>query len=195
MEAYRQYRSLGTRLEAQLQRNRNRRHSTTTTTATDNDNTTPSPHPNTDQTGINDTEASANTTDIEDNDSSSSPPLDHSLSKIGTNLAAALTGIVHKPHPSSSTDGSKVFIVGFEGPNDPLNPRNWSLTKRMLCTINVGIIALVVGMAASIDAAVMKRAAEDFGVSEVAEALATGLVSSSMQRLKVWSFNGRCHSF
>ncbi|KAH0491699.1 hypothetical protein TgHK011_003114 [Trichoderma gracile] len=172
MEAYRQYRSLGKRLEAQLQRNRTRPHSTTTTD--DNNNTTPSPHPNPNQTDINDTEeASANTTDIEDNDSSS-PPLDHSLSKIGTNLAAALTGIVHKPQPSS-TDGSKVFIVGFEGPNDPLNPRNWSLTKRMLCTINVGIIALVVGMAASIDSAVMKRAAEDYGVSEVAEALATGL--------------------
>ncbi|TFB01331.1 putative efflux pump kojT [Trichoderma ghanense] len=165
MEAYRQYHSLGTRLQAQLERNRTR-------TTTDNTNTTQPPPPN--QTTINDDiEASSpNATDIEDD--SSSPPLDHSLSKIGTNLAIALTGIVHKPHPSS-TDGRKVFVVGFEGPHDPLSPRNWSLTKRMLCTINVGFIALVVGMAASIDSAVIKRAAEEFGVSDVAEALATGL--------------------
>ncbi|EHK45901.1 hypothetical protein TRIATDRAFT_182617, partial [Trichoderma atroviride IMI 206040] len=65
--------------------------------------------------------------------------------------------------------------VSFEGPNDPLNPRNWSLTKRVFCTFNVGMIALVVGMAASIDSAVIARAAKDFGVSQVAEALATGL--------------------
>ncbi|KAL7807034.1 major facilitator superfamily domain-containing protein [Trichoderma aethiopicum] len=172
MEAYRQYTSLGKRLEAQLQRNRSRPHTTTTT-----ENNTIQ-HPHTNQPNPNDIEASSpsspNATDIEDDDDA--PPLDHSLSKIGTNLAAALTGIVHKPHPSStSADGEKVFVVGFEGPDDPLNPRNWSLTKRMLCTINVGIIALVVGMAASIDSAVMKRAAEEFGVSEVAEALATGL--------------------
>ncbi|PTB64678.1 MFS general substrate transporter [Trichoderma citrinoviride] len=174
MEAYRQYTSLGKRLEAQLQRNRSRPHTTTTTTDNNNNNNNTTQPPHTNQAAPNDIEASSpsspNTTDLEDD----SPPLDHSLSRIGTNLAVALTGIVHKQHPSS-TDGGKVFVVGFEGPNDPLSPRNWSLTKRMLCTLNVGIIALVVGMAASIDSAVIQRAAEDFGVSEVAEALATGL--------------------
>ncbi|KAL7934245.1 major facilitator superfamily domain-containing protein [Trichoderma chlorosporum] len=41
--------------------------------------------------------------------------------------------------------------------------------------MNLGGIALVVGLAGSIDSAVITRAAHDFGVSEVAEALATGL--------------------
>lgn len=39
------------------------------------------------------------------------------------------------------------------------------------------MIALVVGLAASIDSAVIPNAAAEFGVSEIVEALATGLVS------------------
>lgn len=158
MEAFRQYTSLGKRLEAQLHRTR----------ATNN---TTTPTPNEAPADVDLEATSSSSTDIEDNEAQ----LDRPLSKIGTNLAAALTGISHRDHPSSSD--TKVFVVGFEGPNDPLNPRNWSLTKRVFCTLNVGIIALVVGMAASIDSAVISRAAQEFGVSEVAEALATGLVS------------------
>lgn len=161
MEAYRQYTSLGKRLEAQLHRTRERNNTTAPTT-----NTAPA---DVDLEAI-----SSSSTDIEDT-ASQLEPIDRPLSKIGTNLAAALTGISHRDHPNSSD--TKVFVVGFEGPNDPLNPRNWSLTKRVFCTLNVGIIALVVGMAASIDSAVISRAAQEFGVSEVAEALATGLVS------------------
>lgn len=71
---------------------------------------------------------------------------------------------------------SKIFLVGFEGPQDPFNPRNWPLARRILCTLNVGVIALVVGTAAAIDSAVIPQAAVDFEVSEVIEALATGLV-------------------
>lgn len=162
MQSYRQYSSLGKRLEAQLHRNRAVHHA---------------PPPTTDvQPADLDLEASSpDLTDVEDNESQLEP-IERPLSKIGTNLAAALTGITKQAHPDAND--TKVFVVGFEGPNDPLNPRNWSLTKRIFCTLNVGIIALVVGMAASIDSAVITRAAKDFGVSEVAEALATGLVSS-----------------
>ncbi|KAL7910272.1 major facilitator superfamily domain-containing protein [Trichoderma velutinum] len=159
MEAYRQYTSLGKRLEAQLHRTRGANNTTT-------------PTPNETPADIDLEATSSGSTDVED-DASQLEPIDRPISKIGTNLAAALTGIMHREHPSSSD--TKVFVVGFEGPNDPLNPRNWSLTKRVFCTLNVGIIALVVGMAASIDSAVITRAAKEFGVSEVAEALATGL--------------------
>jgi hypothetical protein len=97
------------------------------------------------------------------------------LEKVGTALGNSLTGIdvlEHHRHVSG-----KAFIVGFEGDHDPLKPRNWSLVKRILFTANVGIIALVVGTAASIDSAAIPQAAAEFGVSEVVEALATGLVS------------------
>ncbi|KAF1993399.1 MFS general substrate transporter [Amniculicola lignicola CBS 123094] len=69
----------------------------------------------------------------------------------------------------------KVFIVGYEGPDDPLNPQNWSFMKRMFATMQIASIAFVVGLASSIDSGVLRPAAEEFGVSEVAESLATGL--------------------
>lgn len=156
MQSFRQYSSLGKRLEAQLYRTRTANHTIPSTTEV--------------QPADVDLEApSSGSTDVEDDASQ----LERPLSKIGTNLAAALTGITKQQHPDAND--KNVFVVSFEGPNDPLNPRNWSLTKRVFCTFNVGMIALVVGMAASIDSAVIARAAKDFGVSQVAEALATGL--------------------
>lgn len=68
------------------------------------------------------------------------------------------------------------IIVQFEGPDDPCNPRGWSLTRRVLYTANVGMIALLVGAAGAIDSAVLTKAAREFGVGESVEALATGLV-------------------
>lgn len=68
------------------------------------------------------------------------------------------------------------IVVHFEGPDDPCNPRSWSLTRRVLYTANVGIIALVIGAAGAIDSAVLTKAAKEFGVGENVEALATGLV-------------------
>ncbi|PNP37438.1 hypothetical protein TGAMA5MH_10672 [Trichoderma gamsii] len=156
MQSFRQYSSLCKRLEAQLHRTRIANHTTPSTTDA--------------QPADVDLEApSSGSTDVEDDASQ----LERPLSKIGTNLAAALTGITKQQHPDAND--KNVFVVSFEGPNDPLNPRNWSLTKRVFCTFNVGMIALVVGLAASIDSAVIARAAKDFGVSQVAEALATGL--------------------
>lgn len=165
MEAYRQYHSLGSRLEAQLHRTRGANNATPTS--------------NTELPDVDLEAPSSDSTDVEDN-TSQLDPIERPLSKIGTNLAAALTGIT-----KNQTSDTKVFVVGFEGPNDPLNPRNWSLAKRIFCTLNVGIIALVVGMAASIDSAVISRAAKEFGVSDVAEALATGLVSCHWHELRL----------
>lgn len=158
MQSFRQYSSLGKRLEAQLHRTRTANHTIPSTTDV--------------QPADVDLENSSSSTDVEDDVSQ----LERPLSKIGTNLAAALTGITKQQRPDANDEN--LFVVSFEGPNDPLNPRNWPLTKRVFYTFNVGMIALVVGMAASIDSAVIARAAKDFGVSQVAEALATGLVSS-----------------
>lgn len=70
------------------------------------------------------------------------------------------------------------IIVDFAGPSDPANPRNWSITKRVLLTMNLGLIALLVGFAGAIDSTVMFEAAKELGVSEVTESLATGLVGA-----------------
>ncbi|KAL7948549.1 major facilitator superfamily domain-containing protein [Trichoderma barbatum] len=157
MESYRQYNSLGKHLEAQLHRTRAANAAAQTQ------------HVEPDDVDLEAVPSGSTDTD----DTSHIEPMERPISKIGTNLAVALTGISKREHPNASD--KNVFVVGFEGPNDPLNPRNWPLSRRIFCTLNVGIIALVVGMAASIDSAVIYRAAREFGVSDVAEALATGL--------------------
>ncbi|EQB52803.1 major facilitator superfamily transporter [Colletotrichum gloeosporioides Cg-14] len=68
-----------------------------------------------------------------------------------------------------------VFVVSWERPEDPSNPRNWSLARRVAVTIQVGLISTAVGAASGIDATALPQAAADFGVSEVTESLATGL--------------------
>ncbi|KAK2028154.1 major facilitator superfamily transporter [Colletotrichum zoysiae] len=71
--------------------------------------------------------------------------------------------------------GDNIELVGWDGPDDPEKPRNWKLSKRLACTIQISIIATALACAAGIDAAVLPQAAEDFGVSQVAESLSTGM--------------------
>ncbi|KAI6708925.1 hypothetical protein JHW43_008532 [Diplocarpon mali] len=112
---------------------------------------------------------------------------------FGTRLGHAITGIEVREVPeqlsqrrsraSRTTTADvhgkagreKVFVVGYESEKDPMNPHNWSYGKRIGCTILIASIGFIVGFASSVDSAALTQAAEDFGVSEVAESLATGL--------------------
>lgn len=89
-------------------------------------------------------------------------------------LGHSLTGIHARDRATHEGKGSQVFVVGWEGSDDPANPRNWSVTKRVCCTLQISIIAAAVGCASGIDATVLPQAAQDLGVSDVAESLATG---------------------
>ncbi|RKK63884.1 putative efflux pump kojT, partial [Fusarium oxysporum] len=77
----------------------------------------------------------------------------------------------------TSHDGALIhtLLVTWEGPDDKLNPRNWSLAKRLAITVQISILALFVIAASATDIAVLPQAAAELGVSEVAESLATGL--------------------
>jgi hypothetical protein len=80
--------------------------------------------------------------------------------------------------PPMNEDGEEtetVFVVGYESANDPMNPHNWSYASRISATLLIASIGFVVGFASSVDSAALKQASEEFGVSEVTEALATGL--------------------
>ncbi|GAB1196728.1 major facilitator superfamily domain-containing protein [Aspergillus pseudonomiae] len=68
-----------------------------------------------------------------------------------------------------------LFIVGFDGPDDKLNPKNWSIGRKWATLGIVGTTGMLVGWASSIDSTVIKQGQEAFGVSEVAESLATAL--------------------
>lgn len=93
----------------------------------------------------------------------------------GTALGNVLTGInVRKRSTKEGGDGN-VFVVGYEGPDDPNDPHNWPLSRRIPCTFLVAGIGCVVGIASAIESSALKPAAEEFGVAEVVESMATGL--------------------
>ncbi|KAI1870426.1 uncharacterized protein JN550_005354 [Neoarthrinium moseri] len=90
-------------------------------------------------------------------------------------LGHSLTGVLARDRRTHEGKGEKVFVVGWEGPDDPLNPRNWSIAKRAGCTLQISLIAAAVGCASGIDATILPQAAADLGVSDVAESLDTGM--------------------
>ncbi|KNG51630.1 benomyl methotrexate resistance protein [Stemphylium lycopersici] len=67
------------------------------------------------------------------------------------------------------------YQVDWASPNDPLNPKKWSTIHRIGATMLVCLVAFVATIASSIDSAVLTSATAEFGVSEVAESLATAL--------------------
>jgi hypothetical protein len=68
-----------------------------------------------------------------------------------------------------------VFVVNYESEKDEMNPHNWSYGTRIGATFLIAAIAFIVGFASSVDSAALTQAADEFGVSEVTESLATGL--------------------
>lgn len=74
------------------------------------------------------------------------------------------------------TSPQRDFLVGFTAPADQNNPRDWSTTKKIIITLNLGNMALLSGFAGAIDSAVVRKAASDLEVTETVESLATGLV-------------------
>lgn len=45
-------------------------------------------------------------------------------------LGHSLTGVHARDRRTHEGKGSKVFVVGWEGPDDPLNPRNWTVSSQ-----------------------------------------------------------------
>lgn len=45
-------------------------------------------------------------------------------------LGHSLTGVHARDRRTHEGKGSKVFVVGWEGPDDPLNPRNWTVSSK-----------------------------------------------------------------
>lgn len=89
-------------------------------------------------------------------------------------LGHSMTGVQARDRRTHEGKGEQVFVVEWEGPDDPMNPRNWTIAKRVGCTMQISLIAATVGAASGIDATVLPQAAADLGVSDVAESLCTG---------------------
>lgn len=100
-----------------------------------------------------------------------------SLRTIGTSLGHRLTGVDVRDRTTKEGGDrdQQVFVIDFEGPDDLTNPHNWSYATRIKTTFLVASIGVIVGIASSIDSSILMPAAQEFGVAEVTESLATGL--------------------
>ncbi|KAL6354967.1 hypothetical protein LRP88_12325 [Fusarium phalaenopsidis] len=101
-------------------------------------------------------------------------------SSCGMALARSMAGIHLRDVSTYRGLSGPIFIVSWDGPDDPLNPRNWSVIKRVMVTLQVGLISTAVGAASGIDATALPQAAKEFGVSDVVESLATGIGVGSL---------------
>lgn len=77
--------------------------------------------------------------------------------------------------PLSDGATRQLFLVGWEGPDDPLCARNWSVCKRAVVTAMISSIGFAVGATSGIDSSILPQAAADLGVSQVAESAAVGV--------------------
>ena len=53
---------------------------------------------------------------------------------VGTALGTTLTGIDVRDRRTKEGGAGKVFVVGYEGENDMMNPHNWSFLTRITAT-------------------------------------------------------------
>lgn len=92
-------------------------------------------------------------------------------------LVGSLPGVCIQDGSAFKGFSDPIFVVNWQGEDDPLNPRNWSIARRVVVTIQVSLISAAVVIASSIDATALPQAADEFGVSHVVESMATGMSS------------------
>lgn len=100
-----------------------------------------------------------------------------------TAMAYTLGGIDVQKHADANGKQSQVFLVSWDGEDDPQNPRNYPYWTRVRATLLVAALGWVVTASSSINTAVEPQAASEYGVSEVVGSLLTGKICpiSSLQ--------------
>src|SRR5271170_3676707 len=67
------------------------------------------------------------------------------------------------------------YIVEFEGPDDPLNPLNWPVWRKIWATVLLSLTTFVVTFASSVFSSALKVVAIEFNVSDEVATLGTSL--------------------
>lgn len=106
---------------------------------------------------------------LQDDSDESVRPLPHD--DVDINILSCARRLEKEPINNSDDE---VFVVGWDGPDDPSNPKNFSMTVKIGTTLIVALIAFVVGAASATDAAVLKQSSEEFHVSDVVGSFSTG---------------------
>jgi hypothetical protein len=81
---------------------------------------------------------------------------------------------LEKQAPPQVAAPDAFILVGWNGKDDPLNPANQSVKRKLFMTFLVSLIALAVTAASAIDACGIREYSEYFQISEVVGSLATG---------------------
>lgn len=66
-------------------------------------------------------------------------------------LPYSLPSVRVQQRTNNEENGSSVFVVGWEGSDDPMNPKNWSNARRIGATSIVALISFTVSAASSIE--------------------------------------------
>lgn len=101
------------------------------------------------------------------------------LDDEGGKSIPSFSGIEVRERMTTGGKTDLVFVVGWDGPNDPLKPHNWGTPRRVLTTMMVSWITFSVTATSSIDAAVTKQTSEAYHVGLAAGSLPTGMYSPS----------------
>lgn len=78
-------------------------------------------------------------------------------------------------HDSSSPANEKSYLVEFDGPNDPGNPKNWTTKRRWAITVCMGLTVFTVTFASSIFSVNLRVVQEKFDTTLVTATLGVAL--------------------
>jgi DHA1 family multidrug resistance protein-like MFS transporter len=76
---------------------------------------------------------------------------------------------------SPTTTGEQQYLVEFEGPNDPGNPKSWAPKRRWAITVSMGLMVFTVTFASSIFSVNVGYVRERFDVTLVTATLGVAL--------------------
>ncbi|KAF7626344.1 synaptic vesicle transporter [Aspergillus flavus] len=94
---------------------------------------------------------------------------------VSHGLSSPLPGVELLEKTDDHENHCEVFLVGWDHDEDPMNPRNFTVTTRVMATLIVSALAFVVSAASSIESAVLRQNSAAYNVSEVVASLATGI--------------------
>jgi hypothetical protein len=194
MQSILQYRRIRLAVQKQLLRDEEKRVAIRTANLEENANQQPIPKPESQADALVSSAAldgsSSESSEIEspkeeggggNGDKEDAPPVTPTRTRLSERivLGRALTGILARSRTAPEGGDARLFVVGWEGKDDPMNPKNRSTLQRVVATLIVSAIAFVVTAASAIDVAILPQASAEFGVSDVVESIATGMFFSS----------------
>ncbi|KAL2219667.1 major facilitator superfamily domain-containing protein [Thermoascus aurantiacus ATCC 26904] len=98
---------------------------------------------------------------------------------MGNTVSLTVRGVEVPPTQTATNDipggDDKMLVVSFEGEDDPMDPHNWTLPRRLVCTFIVCLTGAAVEFGTVIDSPHMEQAAQGVGTQLEPRYLLTGM--------------------